>query len=82
MPLARILAPYDVRLGGPGSITAGELREQARRLGFARADATVLAGRSYVQACRAVWPLADAPPLGLGIGYQRQFLAVIRDGRA
>ena len=41
----------------------------------------MLAGRAYAEACRAVWPLADAPLLGLGIGYQRQHLAALRDGR-
>lgn len=50
-----------MRLGRPGSITVDQLREQARQLGFEQADVTVLAGRAYPEARRAVWPLAETP---------------------
>jgi uncharacterized protein DUF6884 len=81
VPPARVLEPYDVPLGSPGSITTDKLREQARQFGFEQADVTVLVGRTYAEACRAVWPLAETPLLGMGIGYQRQHLTALRDGR-
>lgn len=76
MPLHRVIAPYDVRLGEAGSVSAEELRDQARTLGLDRArEVVVLAGASYVTAARQVWPHATALLAGIGgLGYQMQWL--------
>lgn len=84
VPLAQVIAPYELRMGDPGSITAAELRAQAARLGIDRAeDVTVLAGAAYTAAARSVWSHAAAPLAGSrGIGEMRQRLAQLaRTGR-
>ncbi|WP_433860349.1 DUF6884 domain-containing protein [Streptomyces kronopolitis] len=72
-------APYNTRMGEPGSITAAELRAQARRMGIADADTvTILAGAAYAAAAQAVWPNAATPLAGTrGIGQQRARLAAL-----
>lgn len=84
MPLHRVIAPYDVRLGEPGSVSVEQLREQARILGLDRArEVIVLAGASYVTATRQVWPQATAPLAGIGgLGHQMQWLRELRDEAA
>ncbi|MFI9041618.1 DUF6884 domain-containing protein [Streptomyces sp. NPDC053726] len=84
VPLARVIAPYELRMGDPGSITADELRAQAARLGIDRAeDVTVLASATYTTAARSVWSHAAAPLAGSrGIGEMRRRLAQLaRTGR-
>ncbi|MYR55031.1 hypothetical protein GTY54_01805, partial [Streptomyces sp. SID625] len=69
----------DMQVGAPHSVTVGKLREQARELGVDQAvDVIVLAGRLYVGHCREIWPHAQAPLLGMGIGHQKQMLARIQ----
>ncbi|GGQ49861.1 hypothetical protein GCM10010250_21800 [Streptomyces althioticus] len=83
VPITQVLQPYDMRVGDPHSVTVGKLREQARELGVDEAqDVIVLAGRAYADHCRAIWPHAQAPLVGMGIGRQLQRLAAIRDGAA
>ncbi|MER6367379.1 hypothetical protein ABT255_03190 [Streptomyces mirabilis] len=43
----------------------------------------MLAGRAYADHCRAIWPHAQTPLIGVGMGIGRQLqrLADIRDGR-
>lgn len=78
-PLDRVIEPYELRMGQPGSVTGEQLREQARALGVDRArEVVVLAGAAYTAAARQVWPDAAAPLAGLaGMGYQLQRLAAI-----
>ncbi|WP_413808148.1 DUF6884 domain-containing protein [Streptomyces sp. OE57] len=81
--LDRVLDPYDLRMGQPGSVTGDQLRAQARELGMDRAtEVVVLAGSAYTAAARQVWPTATAPLEGAGgMGYQLQRLKALREGR-
>lgn len=83
VPLDRLLEPYELRMGQPGSITGDQLRAQARELGVDRAtEVVVLAGAVYTAAARQVWPRAAAPLEGAGgMGYQLQRLKALREGR-
>lgn len=78
-PLDRVIEPYELKMGRPGSVTGAQLTEQARALGVDRArEVIVLAGAAYTAAARQVWPDAVAPLAGLpGMGYQLQRLAAI-----
>ncbi len=79
LPLDRTVEPYEMRMGDPGSVTADQLRDQARTLGLANVHTVVvLAGARYVDAARQVWPHAFAPLTGRGIGRQLQRLAELR----
>ncbi|MGA5340428.1 DUF6884 domain-containing protein [Streptomyces griseoincarnatus] len=82
-PLDRVLAPYELRMGQPGSVTGDQLRAQARELGVdAAREVVVLAGAAYTAAARQVWPTAAAPLEGAaGMGYQLQRLKALREGR-
>jgi|SRR5215469_1214388 len=81
LPLWRQVAPYDLKMGQPGSVTADQLALQAavRALRFRRVIA--LTPKAYTAMLQAIWPNLDAPLAGLGIGCQRQVLAQLRDGR-
>lgn len=77
--LEQIVAPYEMRMGDPGSVTADQLRDQAETLGLTDArTVVVLAGSLYTRAAREVWPHAAAPLTGRGIGRQLQRLAELR----
>lgn len=71
--LDEVIAPYELRVGEPGSVTAAQLREQARQLSVDREPTViVLAGRAYTEAACAIWPdaltpLADAGGMGQGV---------------
>jgi hypothetical protein len=85
VPLTQVLQPYDMRVGDPHSVTVDKLRQQAAELGVDQAEAViVLAGQFYVGHCRKIWPHAQTPLIGVGMGIGRQLqkLAAIRDGRA
>jgi hypothetical protein len=84
VPLDQVLAPYDLRMGQPGSVTPARLAEQARGLGLDQAaDVTVLGGAAYTAAALTVWPEAATPLAGLGgMGYQLQALAAIAADQA
>jgi hypothetical protein len=76
--LDRVIEPYDLRAGQPGSITAGQVRAQAGELGILDAEVTVLAGRAYSSLVVAVWPgAADLLAGTRGIGQQLARLAAI-----
>lgn len=70
------LAPYEQRMGDPGSVSVDVLRSQARDMGVLElSPVEILGGRAYRLAALAVWPGAVAPvPRGLGIGKQLQWL--------
>lgn len=82
--LDTVLAPYNLRMGEPDSVTAATLREQAAALGLDGAQVTVLGGRAYVEAVQQVFPDALTPLAGSrGIGEQLARLAAIyRDAPA
>ena len=82
LPLDRVIAPYELRMGQPGSITAEALRAQAAELGLlGEPHVIVLAGRAYTTAALAVWPDATTPLLGLGsMGAHRSKLQAIGRG--
>ncbi|MEU0237638.1 DUF6884 domain-containing protein [Nocardiopsis sp. NPDC006198] len=77
----RVIAPYDHRMGQPGSVTPSQLRSQAGELGVADADeVVVLAGRAYAEAVQPIWEHALLPLAGSrGIGDHRARLSLIRD---
>lgn len=69
--LDAVIAPYELRMGQPGSITPAQLRDQAAALGVLdHRPVTVLAGAAYAAAALTVWPHATTPLSGLGIGRQ------------
>ena len=75
---------YDQRLGQPGAITAGFLREQAAQLGLtATADVIVLAPKGYADLLTQVWPHAQTPLRGSrGIGDHMARFAALAAGRS
>ncbi|MER5608236.1 DUF6884 domain-containing protein [Micromonospora tulbaghiae] len=79
LALHDVIAPYDLRMGEPGSVTVEQVRYQAEQLGLADTEEViVLAGRAYADVVSAVWPHARRPFDGTaGIGEQRQILAAI-----
>lgn len=83
VPLDRVLAPYELRMGQAGSVTGDQLRAQARELGVdTTRQVVVLAGAAYTAAARQVWPGAAAPLEGAaGMGYQLQRLKALREHR-
>jgi hypothetical protein len=72
LPLDRVIGPYELRMGQPGSVTAGDVAGQAFALGVLGASrVTVFAGRAYADVVAAVWPHAKRPLDGTrGIGEQ------------
>ena len=83
VPLDRVLDPYNLRMGEPGSITTDALRVQAQEAGLLDADPVVIVGGMlYVKVARGVWSHAVAP-FGkeggvTGIGYSIQRLNMMR----
>ncbi|MDQ0847773.1 DUF6884 domain-containing protein [Streptomyces sp. V1I6] len=73
------LAPYELRMGEPGSVRPDQLRDQAGRLGLHHvAELVALGGRAYVDAVAAVRPDVLRPLDGCrGIGQQRARLTRI-----
>lgn len=73
-----VLAPYEMRMGMPGSVQPGTLRAQAEAFRTDAAEVIVLGGKDYAKAAITVWPHAQTPLVGLsGIGYQRGALSKI-----
>jgi len=80
-----VIAPYELRMGQPGSIDAATLRRQAEQLQLVdEQQVMVLAGRVYAAAALAVWPAATTPLAGAGgLGRQLAVLAgIARNGLA
>lgn len=69
--------PYDMRMGAPGSVSAEQVAEQARRRELLGHPVIALCGRAYADVIRAVWPVVATPIYGLPIGKARHELAVI-----
>ncbi|MEU9064970.1 DUF6884 domain-containing protein [Streptomyces sp. NPDC048430] len=77
--LDELLAPYELRMGDPGSVKPAQLRTQAEQLGLHRAPQVVaLAGRAYVDAVATACSDVLRPLAGCrGIGQQRARLSRI-----
>ncbi|MFV9454746.1 DUF6884 domain-containing protein [Rhodococcus sp. NM-2] len=82
LDLDTVVAPYEMRLGSPGSVTADTVHAQAADRGLLGApDVVVLAGRDYSRIVTAVWPHARTPLAGSrSMGEQLQRLAGIAAG--
>ncbi|MGH3801505.1 MAG: DUF6884 domain-containing protein [Pseudonocardiaceae bacterium] len=82
LDLDTVVAPYEMRLGSPGSVTVDTVLAQAEDRGLLGApDVVVLAGRDYTRIVTAVWPLARTPLAGSrSMGEQLQRLAAIAAG--
>jgi len=53
LPLDRVIAPYELRMGQPGSISPAEMRRQGEQLHLVdEPRVIVLAGRAYTDAAR------------------------------
>jgi len=78
--LDRVIAPYDLQMGQPGSIGRAELLHQAEQLDLVdERQVIVLAGAAYTAAARQVWRHATAPLAGVGgLGRHLARLAEIR----
>ena len=74
-----MIAPYDLRMRQPGSISGSALRRQAEQLHLVDDPRVmVVAGRAYTEAAREIWPHAIAPLAGVGgLGRQLARLASI-----
>ncbi|MCZ4587682.1 hypothetical protein O4328_29010 [Rhodococcus opacus] len=79
LPLDQVIAPYDLRLGQPGSITVDQLEAQANQQGLlGHPDVVILAGRDYTRLVHQIWPQARTPLASTrGIGEQQHRLARI-----
>ena len=84
LPLDRVIGPYELRMGQPGSITPVELRRQAEQLHLVdEPQVIILGGRAYSAAALTVWPAAATPLAGAGgLGYQLALLAGIAQSSA
>lgn len=69
------LAPYEMRLGAPGSVTKLQLADQARGLLRYTNRVVALCGRQYAYTVWAIWPHTEWPLEGIGgMGKQMHFL--------
>jgi len=67
---------YEQRIDEPGAVPVARVKEQARALGIASEPRVlILAGSSYSSVAKQVWPHAETPLLGMGIGFQMQYLS-------
>ncbi|MFD7012421.1 DUF6884 domain-containing protein [Rhodococcus jostii] len=76
LDLGTVIAPYEMRLGEPGSVTVDTVHAQAAAQGLLDAeDVIVLGGRDYSRVVTAGWPHARTSLAGSrGIGEQQQRL--------
>jgi hypothetical protein len=71
-----VIEPYDQEWDKPGSISTGELRDQAARMGLHDAQHVILlTPAKYTARASAVWPHAIPELTGLDIFGQRRRLA-------
>ncbi|MEU4924604.1 DUF6884 domain-containing protein [Streptomyces parvus] len=83
LPLHQVVAPYDMRMGDEGSVTADQLHDQAAELNLLDAQEVILlTPAAYTQRAAAVWPHAQTPLAHLGIGRQRGRLTALRTAAA
>jgi len=75
--LDELVAPYDLRMGQPGSVTAERVLRQAAEQGLVdEPHVVVLGGKAYRDVARAVWPHAEDPLAGTrSMGEQMAALA-------
>lgn len=73
------ILPYDLTLGDPAAMGADQLRRQAIESGDIGRPVLALCPLRYAKLLQAVFSEVDHPLAGLGIGYQRQVLARMRD---
>lgn len=68
LTLDSYVAPYNLRLGEPGSIEADTMRAQAMRLNILNApDIIALGGRDYLALMKQVFPQAITPATVVGM---------------
>lgn len=85
--LDTVLAPYDVKMGDPGSVTVEQVAEQAQALGLtweARADVYALLPKAYFAVLDAALRTDDVYAAQVyeacgGIGEQRGVCRIVRD---
>jgi hypothetical protein len=61
VPAQRVIAPYNLKLGQPGSVDVETLRRQAAELGVAGRDVVAFGGQRYTRLAREVWPACATP---------------------
>jgi hypothetical protein len=71
---SQIIAPYDLRMGAPGSISPDVIQSQAEALGIAGKRVCFIGGEDYLDAIRAVWADVRHPTKGLALGKKAQLL--------
>lgn len=77
IPSTRIIAPYDLKMGDPGSITTPTLTKQAHDLDLIGTRPILVAGALYREALRPTFPGLICPFAQYGkLGYQRHALRV------
>lgn len=90
LTLDQVVAPYNVKMGDPGSVTVETIAEQAQALGMtweARADVYAMLPGAYFRKLDAALRLddvyaADVYEAAPGIGYQRGTVSSIRRSAA
>jgi cytoplasmic iron level regulating protein YaaA (DUF328/UPF0246 family) len=78
LTLDDVTAPYDVTMGQPGAVSGDLVATQAAADELLGRQVIALCSARYVAVLREVWPEVTTPLAGLGIGYQRHALAVMR----
>jgi hypothetical protein len=73
------IAPYQITIGDPGSVSAATVKAQAAARGIAGAPVVALCGARYASLALQAWTEVSTPLAGLGIGRQLRLLAAIRD---
>lgn len=76
LALADVVAPYNMKIGDPGCITASRVSQQAVTRGIANeSNVVIVAGKSYARLAKTVWPEAHWLLEGQGrMGHQMQYL--------
>lgn len=70
-----IIAPYNLKMGEPGSVTTDKIKQQAASLGILQNEVIILGGSLYVNKIREVFMKNKAPILGKSMGYAMQLLS-------
>jgi hypothetical protein len=78
LPLDQVIAPYDLTMGQPGSVTPAQVRQQAQARMLLTEPVIALGGDPYLTICQQVWPHVQTPLRGRGsfgrFGYQLQWM--------
>lgn len=70
--LDEVIAPYDLRMGQPGSISPSAISRQAEDLGIVDAEIISTAGADYQKVLNRVFKKISYPFEGMTIGYRGQ----------